>query len=162
MTRNIEDKVVFGVCPGGEGDGVPLVLLGIPKGAWEYMKDGKTHNFDLTKAGIPVKLMLYGGDSHSHCMKMIEAHLSKQDLPYWTRDAKIFQSSRKGNTNTGPGAKLGCGSGAKPNGARVAAVLATPPAGRSEVFHCGPLHGHECRKAGKILDFSRHMLNGWF
>jgi hypothetical protein len=96
MTRNIEDKIVFGVCPGGEGDGVPLVLLGIPKGAWEYMKDGKTHNFDLTKAGIPVKLMLYGGDSHSHCMKMIEAHLSKQDLPYLDQRREDFSIKPKG------------------------------------------------------------------
>ena len=37
------------------------VLLGIPIAAWEYMKDGKTHTFDLTSLGIPVKIILFGG-----------------------------------------------------------------------------------------------------
>ncbi len=75
----IEEKMVFAVSP---GDGVPVVLLGIPQGAWEYMKDGKTHTFDLTRVGIPVKLMLYGAKDHDAAMKMIETHMSDRKLPY--------------------------------------------------------------------------------
>ena len=77
----IEDKIVFGLAPAAADGDAPLLLLGIPKGAWEHMKDGKTHNLDLTRIGLPVKLMLYGGDSHSHCMKMIEGHMAKEGIP---------------------------------------------------------------------------------
>jgi hypothetical protein len=77
----IEEKMVFGVSP-GDGDGIPLVLLDIPKGAWEHMKDGKTHTFDLTKIGMPIKIMLYGADDHAAAMKMIEVHLAERGVPY--------------------------------------------------------------------------------
>lgn len=69
MTR--EEKVVCGISPEGTGDGVPLVILGVPKGAWEYMKDGKTHTFDLTAAGVPVKLVLFGGKDHEECSRLL-------------------------------------------------------------------------------------------
>lgn len=45
------------------------------------MKNGKTHNLDLTRIGLPVKFMLYGGDSHSDCMKMIEDRMAKEGIP---------------------------------------------------------------------------------
>jgi hypothetical protein len=50
-----------------------ILILGIPRAAWEYMKDGKTHDFDLTAIGFPVKLMLFGGDTHDSIMKTLEA-----------------------------------------------------------------------------------------
>lgn len=77
----IEEKMVFGISP-GTGDGVPCILLGIPAGAWEHMKDGKTHSFDMTKVGIPVKILLYGADNHTAAMKMIEGHMTDRGLPY--------------------------------------------------------------------------------
>lgn len=70
-----EEQMVFAVSP-GNGDGVPLVLLGIPAGAWEYMKDGKTHSFDLTKVGLPIKLMLFGAADHAEAMKIITADMA--------------------------------------------------------------------------------------
>jgi len=70
-----EEQIVFAVSP-GNGDGVPLVLLGIPKGAWEYMRDGKTHTFDLTKAGLPIKLMLFGAADHASAMKVVTSDLA--------------------------------------------------------------------------------------
>lgn len=69
---NIEEKTVFCIAPNGTGDGVPLVMLGVPAGAWEYMKDGKTHNFDFTKVGLPIKLMLFGAKDHAEAMGYIE------------------------------------------------------------------------------------------
>jgi hypothetical protein len=30
---------------------------------------------------MPIKMMLYGGDSRSHCMRMIEGHMAKEGLP---------------------------------------------------------------------------------
>lgn len=78
----LEEKMVFGVSPEGQGDGVPLILLGIPAGAWEYMREGKTHTFDLTKIGLPIKIMLYGAADHAAAMKLIEGHLSDKGMPY--------------------------------------------------------------------------------
>jgi hypothetical protein len=95
MTRNIEKKMVFAVAPEGQGDGVPLVLLGIPTGAWEYMRDGKTHNFDLTRSGIPVKLMLYGAADHSAAMKVVEDHMKTLGLPLLDARREDFSTKPK-------------------------------------------------------------------
>lgn len=92
---DIESKMVFAVSPGGQGDNIPLVILGIPAAAWEYMHDGKTHSFDLTKIGIPVKLMLYGADDHSAAIKMIEKHFSANGLPYVDRRRDDFSIKPK-------------------------------------------------------------------
>lgn len=66
---SINERVVFAVAPNHAGDNIPLVILGIPKDAWLKMASGKTHHFDLTKAGVPVRLMLFGGGSHTDIMK---------------------------------------------------------------------------------------------
>jgi hypothetical protein len=85
-----EEKMIFGVSPDGTGDGVPLVLLGIPAEAWEYMKDGKTHNFDLTKVGLPIKIIIFGAESHDAAIKMINGHMSEHNLPYFDERHKDF------------------------------------------------------------------------
>ena len=59
-----------------------MVLFGIPAAAWGNLKDGKTSTFDLTKIGLPIKVVLYGAASHAAAMKMIEAHMSKENVPY--------------------------------------------------------------------------------
>lgn len=86
MSRNIEEKVVFGVSPGSE----PMILLGVPKGAWDYMKDGKTHTFDLTKIGLPIKIVMYGAKDHAAAMKMIEGHLKDKGQPYLDERRRDF------------------------------------------------------------------------
>lgn len=63
-----EEKMVFAI---SELDGQPLIVLGIPEAAWEFMKDGKTHHFDLSKVGIPVKVMVFGGKDQAECLKVI-------------------------------------------------------------------------------------------
>jgi len=69
-----DKKIVFaiGLCP----DNVPLFVLGIPRAAWVHMKDGKTHDFDFTKAGHNFRLMLFGGKDHEDCLKTIQAAAS--------------------------------------------------------------------------------------
>lgn len=68
MSRS-EDKIVFAVSQTPEG---PLVVVGVPAGAWEFMKDGRTHHFDLGQVGLPLKLMMFGGKDHETCMKTFE------------------------------------------------------------------------------------------
>ena len=66
-----EEKVVFAVSPRGEGFDV---LLGVALAAWEYMKDGHTHTFDLTKLGLPIRILLYGGPDQRTVRAAIDEH----------------------------------------------------------------------------------------
>lgn len=66
MTK--ERRIVFAVSEQGQGDGVPIVVMGIPAGAWDHMRDGATHTFDLTGAGVSAKLILFGADDHASVM----------------------------------------------------------------------------------------------
>lgn len=71
-TKNPNNRIVFGVSMEGQGDDVPLVILGIPGGAWHYMRDGKTHTFGLTSIGVPVKLMLFGAVSYADALDTLK------------------------------------------------------------------------------------------
>jgi len=42
----------------------------------------KTHTFDLTKAGLPVKLLMYGAKDHAAAMKMIHDFMRRRGIPY--------------------------------------------------------------------------------
>ncbi len=89
----LDDKVVFAV--GKDADGVPMVVLGITNGAWNYMRDGKTHTFDLTKAGLRVRLMIYGGMSHRDVMEPLNKHLAGLNQPYEDRRHEDFSIKSK-------------------------------------------------------------------
>jgi hypothetical protein len=80
MKGSIEEKIVFALAPGGTGDGVPLVVLGVPLGAWKYIREGKTNTFDLTKGPmpIPVKIMVFGGMSHAEVKGILEKYAFAQ------------------------------------------------------------------------------------
>lgn len=71
MSVKPEEKVVFGIAPATDGS-APLVLLGVSAAAWEYMRDGKTHTFDLTSLGLPLKLVMFGGTTRGAVTQEIE------------------------------------------------------------------------------------------
>jgi hypothetical protein len=96
MARNVEENIIFAVSPEGTGDGVPLVILGVPRGAWRYMHDGKTHNFDLTKVGIPVKLMIFGAMNHDAAMKILDDAAKAGGTTYEDARQKDFSIQPKG------------------------------------------------------------------
>lgn len=75
-----EARVVFGVAP-DEAGGVPLVLLGIPTSGWDYMKDGKTHTFDLTSIGLPLKLIMFGAKDRDEAVRLLEEGNRRAGLP---------------------------------------------------------------------------------
>jgi len=64
-----EEKCVFGLA--AQGDGSPVAIIGVPKQAWEYMRDGKTHTFDLRALGFPVQIMLFGAENHRHAIDLM-------------------------------------------------------------------------------------------
>ena len=82
-----EEKMVFAVSKAGDE---PLLLLGIPASAWEYMKNGKTHHFDLTKAGLPLKLIVFGGETRAEMQAIIEEHNRRQGLATLYQPGKDF------------------------------------------------------------------------
>lgn len=69
---------------------MPLLILGIPTQAWDYMKDGKTHHFDLTKIGLPVKLMLFGAENHDAAMKVLAAGAAANNEAYLDERRRDF------------------------------------------------------------------------
>jgi len=80
MVQNVEQKLVFAISPEGHGDGIPLLLVGVPRAAWVYMKDGKTHHFDLSSIGIPIKLMMFGAADHDAAMKVVQDAIAASGL----------------------------------------------------------------------------------
>lgn len=82
-----EEKMVFAVSKIGDE---PSLLLGIPQAAWEYMKDGKTHHFDLTKAGIPLKLLVFGCEKRGDAVTIIEEHNRRQGMATLYQPGKDF------------------------------------------------------------------------
>jgi hypothetical protein len=94
MAGNIEEKIVFGLSPSPGGDGV-MLLLGVPKGAWEYMKDGKTHHFDLSSVGVPIKLIMYGAETHDAAIKVIEEHNRSQGIAHLDERRRDFSIKDK-------------------------------------------------------------------
>ena len=88
MSRDIEDKIVFGMSV--DDNGKPYVIMGIPQKAWEYMRDGKTHNFDLTPVGLPIALVLFGCENHTAGMKTLTEGFHNQGKPVFDERNKDF------------------------------------------------------------------------
>jgi hypothetical protein len=93
VTEDIDKKIVF--CLGKTGNGATLVIMGIPEGAWDHMKDGKHHNFDFTRAGLPVQLLMYGAKTHAEAMTMLQRFTSAQGITI--RDERRKDFSIKGD-----------------------------------------------------------------
>jgi len=65
-----DNRILFAIAKTFEG--APIVVLGIPEAAWEYMRQGQTHQFDLRKAGVPVQLVVFGAPDHAAAMEMLK------------------------------------------------------------------------------------------
>lgn len=96
MSKTHEEQVIFCVSPEGQGDGMPVLLLGVSTAAWEYMKDGMAHTLDLTSIGLPIKLLIYGAKDHDAVMKVIEEHNAKRGIA--TLDERRTDFSMKSPT----------------------------------------------------------------
>ena len=65
-----EKQCIFSIVTGEKN--APLVIIGIPAAAWEHMKDGESHTFDLTKAGVQFQIVLFGGKDRAEVSNVIE------------------------------------------------------------------------------------------
>lgn len=102
MTKDINEKIVFAVSPDG-GPNDPLVLLlGIPEAAWNYIHDGRTNTFDLTKIGLPLRLVIYGAKTHDEAMKKIEAFTADRGITLVDKRREDFSIKTKDDPNAKP------------------------------------------------------------
>jgi len=96
MSKTRDEQIVFAISPEGQGDGIPMLLLGVPTAAWEYMKDGKTHMFDLTRAGLPIKLVIFGSETHDDAMKVLNQVIGERGQAYVDMRREDFSIKPKG------------------------------------------------------------------
>lgn len=80
MSDDREKRMVFALAP-IPADNSTLIILGIPRAAWVHIKDGSTNNFDFAAAGLPVKLLVFGGKDHADVKKTIEESAFKAGAP---------------------------------------------------------------------------------
>jgi len=64
-TTDTEQKVLFAFAPAeSQPDGIPTLVFLMTQKARDYMINGLSHDFDLTKIGIPLKVII--GPCHDH------------------------------------------------------------------------------------------------
>ena len=95
-----KERMVFAL--GRDAAGEPMLILGVSQACWDYMKDGKTHHFDLTKAGLPMKLVVFGAPTRDACVKTIEAHNALAGAATLYQPGKDFGIDALGEKETKP------------------------------------------------------------
>jgi hypothetical protein len=68
-----ETRVLFAYAPSStQPNGVPLVTLMMPQKAWDYMVGGLGHEFDMTKLGIPMRILIGRCQDHADGVHILE------------------------------------------------------------------------------------------
>jgi len=85
-------RVLVGL--GTAGDGLPTVIIGLPEEGWKYCQNGKVHTIDLTGAGLPVHIILFGGKDHAELNEWLKVHNAlagdvPDDLPILGEDTDV-------------------------------------------------------------------------
>jgi len=83
-----KEKIVFAISEERKGT-IPTVVMGMSRASWEYMKNGLCHTFDLTAAGVPVKIILFGGETQEDCLRLISPNLDQGTIDARTVDFSI-------------------------------------------------------------------------
>lgn len=74
-----DQKCVFGVSQ--KSDKTVVAVIQVPPGGWDYMKDGQSHTFDLTKVGIPIQIILAGCKSVADGRAVLEQANAQKGVP---------------------------------------------------------------------------------
>lgn len=90
MVESTEEKIVFCIANGKSENDPMTLLLGVPNGAWQYMKDGKTNHFTLESLGIPIRIIMYGAETHEKAMGFIHESAAKLGIPLLDERRKDF------------------------------------------------------------------------
>ena len=70
-----EQKVVFAI-----GDDKQTLILGVSEAAWQFMREGMTHTFDLRSFGVPVRIVMFGGPTREAIMKTLSPTIDEDTL----------------------------------------------------------------------------------
>lgn len=90
MTIPREDRIIFMIGAAEKPGDPPTLVLGIPKGAWEYIKDGHTNTFDLRKGGVDLKLLVFGCESHDAGVEVLKEYAELDGIPMIDRRGEDF------------------------------------------------------------------------
>lgn len=74
-------------------DGRPMMIIGIPRAAYERMADGKTSHFDLgldPATGSNLTIMLFGAGSYDEAMKTLEQAAAREGRTLDIKTGKDF------------------------------------------------------------------------
>lgn len=88
-------KVVFGVSPPTGEDEPTTILFGISTAAWDFMKEGNTHTFDLTSLGLPIRILMYGKPTHEEALKVIHDYNKRLGVPMIDKSGEDFGIKEK-------------------------------------------------------------------
>lgn len=91
--REINNEAVF--LSAVDDDGVPILAVGLSAAAWDYIKDGKTHNIDCVKLGIPLRLMIFGGDTRESILKKLREDAKDYGIDVKDGPVKSFGFDKK-------------------------------------------------------------------
>jgi hypothetical protein len=76
VEKKAEVRVVFAVAPPPTPEGVLSMIVGISKDAWHQMEHCN-HLVDLTEMGLPLKLLMFRGETYERCAQTIEMFKAK-------------------------------------------------------------------------------------
>jgi len=77
---NNEARMIFGIADDPEIPGNRVVVLGISGATWDHIKAGNTCTVDLTRVGLPIQVIVYGGPTQDACRKMLTLGPNAIDL----------------------------------------------------------------------------------
>lgn len=101
MTDIDPKRIAFGISGPTVGDATDktTLIIGIPKPAWEYMKDGKTHHFTLESADIPIQIILFGAKTHDLAISIIKEANRVRGFKTEDRTKEDFSIKPKADTS---------------------------------------------------------------
>lgn len=85
---NLDNRPVFFLSEAS--DGKPFIILGIPRGAMNALERGMGHDFDLTSAGVPVRITVMYGKDHQDVLNQIEDVAKQANIPILDERRKDF------------------------------------------------------------------------
>ena len=59
----------------------PLLFLGFPQGAWDYMAEGRVHVMDLTQAGVGLKIIITRGETKADVERILQETIGQAPPP---------------------------------------------------------------------------------
>jgi hypothetical protein len=93
MMARKPEQCLFAFKPAeNQPDGIPILMFLMPEAAWDYMHDGMSHEFDLTRVGIPIKVVIGRTKDQETGMALLQVTNETIDA----RDADVsFQQDTK-------------------------------------------------------------------